>query len=53
MNGSGAPFFSATHRPAEFYRLGYSSIPSARIPEGIARIAASIDAMGTSGAKNA
>ncbi|MEL6800147.1 MAG: PLP-dependent aminotransferase family protein [Pseudomonadota bacterium] len=49
----GAPFFSATHRPAEFYRLGYSSIPSARIPEGIARIAASIDAMGTSGAKNA
>ena len=49
----GAPFFSPTHRPAEFYRLGYSSITSARIPEGIARIATSIDAMDTSGARNA
>jgi GntR family transcriptional regulator/MocR family aminotransferase len=36
----GAPFFAGPARPTEFYRLGYSSIPSPRIAEGIARIAA-------------
>ncbi|MGR3802682.1 MocR-like pyridoxine biosynthesis transcription factor PdxR [Marinibacterium profundimaris] len=35
----GAPFFHAAHRPQNFYRLAYSSIPATRIPEGIARIA--------------
>ena len=40
----GAPFFHAARRPRNFYRLAYSSIPAARIPEGIARIAARLDA---------
>ena len=35
----GAPFFHAANRPRNFFRLAYSSIPAARIPEGIARIA--------------
>jgi GntR family transcriptional regulator/MocR family aminotransferase len=35
----GAPFFAGPDRPGRFYRLGYSSIPTARIPGGIARIA--------------
>ncbi|MFC6686631.1 MocR-like pyridoxine biosynthesis transcription factor PdxR [Jhaorihella thermophila] len=35
----GAPFFAGEDRPTHFYRLGYSSIPSSRIPEGIHRIA--------------
>lgn len=39
----GAPFFAGPERPAHFYRLGYSSIPTARIADGIARIA---DVMG-------
>ncbi|WP_146346464.1 MocR-like pyridoxine biosynthesis transcription factor PdxR [Phaeobacter marinintestinus] len=35
----GAPFFAGPDRPRNFYRLGYSSILSERIPEGIALIA--------------
>ncbi|MFD3188662.1 PLP-dependent aminotransferase family protein [Sedimentitalea sp. HM32M-2] len=35
----GAPFFAGPARPAHFYRLGYSSIPAARIAPGIALIA--------------
>lgn len=38
----GAPFFTGPDVPHHFYRLGYSSIPSDRIDEGIARIAAAI-----------
>lgn len=34
----GAPFFAGESRPQNFYRLAYSSIPSERIAEGIARI---------------
>lgn len=37
----GGPFFEASHRPRNFYRLAYSSIPAGRIPEGIEKIAAS------------
>ncbi len=36
----GGPFFEATNRPRNFYRLAYSSIPAGRIPEGIKKIAA-------------
>ncbi len=32
------PFFAGENRPRNFYRLAYSSIPSERIPEGVARI---------------
>ncbi len=35
----GHSFFSGPDLPQNFYRLGYSSIPSDRIPEGVARIA--------------
>jgi GntR family transcriptional regulator/MocR family aminotransferase len=35
----GHPFFAEDTPPKNFYRLGYSSIPSERIPEGVARIA--------------
>jgi GntR family transcriptional regulator/MocR family aminotransferase len=35
----GAPFFAGPRVPRGFYRLGYSSIPSERIGEGVARIA--------------
>lgn len=35
----GHPFFTGETPPKNFYRLGYSSIPSERIPEGVARIA--------------
>ncbi|KUF11063.1 PLP-dependent aminotransferase family protein [Pseudoponticoccus marisrubri] len=38
----GAPFFAGPEVPRHFYRLGYSSIPAARIDEGIARIAAAL-----------
>ena len=36
----GGPFFEASHRPRNFYRLAYSSIPAGRIPDGIEKIAA-------------
>lgn len=35
----GQSFFATANPPQNFYRLGYSSIPAERIPEGIARIA--------------
>jgi len=35
----GHPFFHGAVRPRNFYRLAYSSIPSERIPQGIAHIA--------------
>ncbi|WP_299423047.1 PLP-dependent aminotransferase family protein [uncultured Shimia sp.] len=35
----GHSFFTNESPPKNFYRLGYSSIPSERIPEGVARIA--------------
>lgn len=35
----GAPFFHGTHKPQNYYRLGYSSIPAERIPDGISLIA--------------
>lgn len=35
----GAPFFAGPDRPTRFYRLGYSSIPAARIAGGVERIA--------------
>lgn len=38
----GAPFFGSTPQPTEYMRLAYSSIPSARIPEGIRLIANAI-----------
>jgi GntR family transcriptional regulator/MocR family aminotransferase len=38
----GAPFFDGDTPPTEFLRLAYSSIPSARIPEGIRLIANAI-----------
>lgn len=36
----GAPFFASDDPPNQFYRLAYSSIPSARIGDGVALIAA-------------
>lgn len=38
----GRVFFDPSDAPRNFYRLAYSSIPQARIGEGIARIAAAI-----------
>lgn len=38
----GAPFFASETPPTEYLRLAYSSIPSARIPEGIRLIAKAI-----------
>jgi len=38
----GAPFFSGADTPRNFFRLAYSSIPAARIPDGIALIAKAI-----------
>jgi len=35
----GAAFFSGSDKPRNFYRLGYSSIPVAKIGKGIALIA--------------
>ncbi|MGV6803027.1 MAG: MocR-like pyridoxine biosynthesis transcription factor PdxR [Ruegeria sp.] len=40
----GASFFSGPDRPKNHYRLGYSSISSERIPQGIERIASAIRA---------
>lgn len=41
---SGDRFFSGAQAPRNHYRLAYSSIPSDRITEGVARIAAAIAA---------
>jgi len=38
----GAPFFAGDNPAQNFYRLAYSSIPAARIPEGISLIAQAI-----------
>lgn len=38
----GRAFFDAAQAPRNFYRLGYSSISPAKIPEGIARIGRAI-----------
>jgi GntR family transcriptional regulator/MocR family aminotransferase len=35
----GRPFFAGTHQPPNYYRLAYSSIPTARISEGVELIA--------------
>ena len=40
----GAAFFQDPNPPQEYYRLAYSSIPEARIPDGITRIANAIKA---------
>ena len=31
----GAPFFESGSAPQNYYRLGYSSIPASKIPEGV------------------
>lgn len=41
----GKAFFAGTVPPRQFYRLGYSSIPSERIGAGIGRIAAALESM--------
>jgi GntR family transcriptional regulator/MocR family aminotransferase len=38
----GAPFFASDSPPTEYLRLAYSSIPAARIPDGIRLIAQAI-----------
>ena len=42
----GNPFFAGAESPDNCFRLAYSSIPASRIPEGVARIAREIEAMG-------
>jgi hypothetical protein len=42
----GKPFFGAPDAPDDLYRISYSSIASERIPEGIARIARTIEGCG-------
>jgi GntR family transcriptional regulator/MocR family aminotransferase len=39
----GKPFFLGNHRPTEYYRLAYSSIPTDKIEEGIKIIAQALD----------
>ncbi len=41
----GRAFFAGEVRPANYYRLAYSSVPTARIPEGVDIIAREIAAM--------
>ncbi|MCX7566640.1 PLP-dependent aminotransferase family protein [Sulfitobacter sp. F26169L] len=45
----GHSFFGGDTQPQNFYRLGYSSIPSSRIPDGLKILASEIDAMSASG----
>jgi len=40
---SGSPFFPQNNRSCRYFRMGYSSIPGANIPEGVARVRARID----------
>ncbi|WP_282128273.1 PLP-dependent aminotransferase family protein [Roseobacter litoralis] len=40
----GAPFFSGDNQPKGFFRLGYSSIPVDKIPEGVRLISAKVTA---------
>ena len=42
----GTPFFNGEDAPRNFYRLAYSSVPSSRIPDGVAEVARAIRAMG-------
>jgi GntR family transcriptional regulator/MocR family aminotransferase len=42
----GHSFFGEQNRPRHFYRLAYSSIPASRIPDGIAKIAATFEQTG-------
>ncbi|NIZ14679.1 PLP-dependent aminotransferase family protein [Phaeobacter sp. HF9A] len=46
----GAPFFAPPNRSHHFYRLGYSSIPGGRIPEGVSHIAEEIRSAMAAGA---
>ncbi len=39
----GVHFFHGDHPPRNFYRLAYSSIPAARIPDGLAILARELD----------
>lgn len=41
----GHAFFAGTHQPSNYYRLAYSSIPTARIREGVDLIAREIEEM--------
>ena len=41
----GQPFFHRPKAPRHYYRLAYSSIPADRIADGVARLAAGIEAM--------
>ncbi|SMX26884.1 HTH-type transcriptional regulatory protein GabR [Pelagimonas phthalicica] len=45
----GEAFFAGPSKPRNYYRLGYSSIPSERIPEGIARISEALAQMNQQG----
>lgn len=40
---TGSPFFPDKDGPCRFFRMGYSSIPAARIEEGVARTAARME----------
>ena len=40
----GSPFFAGANPPRQFFRLAYSSIPTERIPKGVALIRKAIDA---------
>jgi GntR family transcriptional regulator/MocR family aminotransferase len=42
----GAPFFNGDAPPQNYYRLAYSSIPSAQIAAGIAHVAQAIESIG-------
>jgi GntR family transcriptional regulator/MocR family aminotransferase len=45
----GHSFFGGEIQPRNFYRLGYSSIPSARISEGLKTISVEIESMSRTG----
>lgn len=42
---SGSPFFPTDGEPCRYFRMGFSSIPRERIPEGVARVRAQIERM--------
>lgn len=42
---SGSPFFPRSDQPCRYFRMGYSSIPSTSIAEGVARVRARIDSL--------
>jgi GntR family transcriptional regulator/MocR family aminotransferase len=45
----GESFFGGEDQPRNFYRLGYSSIPSSRISDGLQALASEIEAMTAAG----